>query len=235
MALYAIADLHLGFAVDKPMHIFGQHWLNHEQLISRQWRETVTEKDTVLIPGDISWAMRLHEVLADLQFINALPGTKILLRGNHDYWWPSMAKLQQLCDEHQFSTLQFLKNNSLRAAPDTLICGTRGWVLPGDTDFRLEDEKIYNRELGRLTLSLQDAAASRTKNDRLIVCLHFPPFPKSREETDMIKLMAQYQVDLCVYGHIHGESPESTTPSRIGGVLCQLTAADALGFKPLRL
>ncbi len=235
MALFAIADLHLGFNVDKPMHVFGQHWLHHEKLLEENWRSTVGDADTVLIPGDISWAMRLHEVVADLRFIENLPGRKILLRGNHDYWWPSLSKLQGLCEDNQFFSLRFLKNNGLEVSPDYIICGTRGWLLPGDSEFRQDDQKIYKRELGRLELSLQAADKMRKQDQQMIVCLHFPPFLRDRQPGEMTALMEKFNVDLCVFGHIHGEQGAAVNRFLLGSVEYQLVAADALGFKPLRL
>ncbi len=235
MALFAIADLHLGFTVDKPMHVFGQHWLHHEKLLEAHWRATVCDHDTVLIPGDISWAMRLKEAIADLQFIENLPGQKILLRGNHDYWWPSLSKFQILCDENKFFSLRFLKNNGLEVPPDYIVCGTRGWILPGDSEFKDDDQKIYLRELGRLELSLQAADRIRKQNQRMIVCLHYPPFPRDRRLGDMTAMLEKFGADLCVYGHIHGEQGAEKNRFRLGTVEYQLVAADALGFKPLRL
>ena len=143
MKVYAIADLHLSFAVKKPMDIFGQRWKQHEEKIRDNWDHLVSGEDTVIIPGDISWATTLDEILPDLKFINDLPGHKLLLRGNHDYWWQSMSKLTQLCRHEELSSLDFIQNDARLLANGAVVCGSRGWILPGDTDYCPEtDEKI---------------------------------------------------------------------------------------------
>lgn len=235
MNLFALADPHLGLAVDKPMHIFGSHWLNHEELLREKWLETVEPDDVVLMAGDISWAMHLHEVVADLRFLDQLPGEKIMLRGNHDFWWSSMSKLQALCLREGFTSLRFLRNNSMRLKNGDVVCGTRGWVLPGDPEFTADDQKIYQRELGRLDLSLQAAAKMRDADSRLIVGLHYPPFDRECQPSEITDRLSAAGADLCVYGHIHGERARNRLPVTIGTTEYYLTSADAIGFKPLRL
>ncbi|MCD8499147.1 MAG: metallophosphoesterase [Clostridiales bacterium] len=135
MALFVLADPHLANGVDKPMAVFGSHWNNHTERIRENWLLTVAADDTVVLPGDISWALTLEEALPDLEFLHELPGMKILSRGNHDYWWTSLAKLEQLCQTHQLSSLKFMRNNALLIGDSTIICGSRGWILPDDPAF----------------------------------------------------------------------------------------------------
>lgn len=235
MALFAIADPHLGLGVAKPMAIFGNQWHDHDRQLEMNWRSAVADDDTVLIPGDISWGMTLAEALPDLAFLNQLPGRKILSRGNHDYWWSSMAKMERFCRDNNLHTLDFLRNNVWSVAPDWLVCGTRGWIVPGDPDFRSADEKIYLREAGRLRLSLEAAAAQRKNHHRLVVCLHYPPYPRDGSPTLLTDLLEEYQVDHCIFGHIHGLSPDRRDYDRYAPIRCQLVSADHLAFNPLRL
>lgn len=235
MALFAIADPHLGFGVAKPMAIFGSQWHDHDHQLEVNWRKAVTDDDTVLIPGDISWGMTLAEALPDLQFLDRLPGKKILSRGNHDYWWSSLSKMDRFCQENSLHSLVFLRNNGLAVAPDWLICGTRGWIVPDDPDFRAVDEKIYLREAGRLRLSLDAAASIRTSSHKLVVGLHYPPYPRDGSSTLFTKLLEEYHVDRCIFGHIHGLPPDRRDYDRSVPIRCQLVSADHLAFNPLRL
>lgn len=235
MALFALADPHLGFGVNKPMNIFGSHWHDHEARLEANWRQSVGPDDTVVIPGDISWAMNLESALPDLQFIDRLPGQKILSRGNHDYWWTSLAKIERFCSDKGLGSLIFLRNNGILVPPDRIVCGTRGWLLPDDPDFRRDDEKIYLREAGRLRLSLEAAAPLRQAGRELVVCLHFPPFGRDCKPTLFTDLLDEFAVDQCVYGHIHSNNGFDSLPGPPGSVRYRLAAADYLGFKPLRL
>lgn len=235
MTLFAIADPHLGFGVDKPMNIFGSQWQDHEKRLEENWLQTVGPEDTVLIPGDISWAMQLRDALPDLQYLDRLPGRKILSRGNHDYWWTSLVKLEQFCRAEQLTTLSFLRNNGMLIPPDRIVCGTRGWILPGDPDFTRADEKIYLREAGRLRLSLEAAAVYRQPGREMIACLHFPPFGRDCRPTLFTSLLEEFGVDRCIFGHIHGGSGLDYPSGPPGPVSYSLAAADFLSFKPLRL
>ena len=232
MTLFAIADLHLGFGVEKPMSIFGDHWNNHAQLLTDNWQATVSKADTVLIPGDISWGMNLDQALPDLAWLERLPGQKVLIKGNHDYWWASQAKIEALCREQGLVSLRFLRNNSFALDQQVLVCGTRGWLLPDDQDFAAADEKIYLREAGRLKMSLEDAARQRKPGQLLIACLHYPPFGRNGAQTRFTELLNAYAADLCVYGHIHGIAPGVQRAGPAGPVRYQLVAADYLAFKP---
>jgi predicted phosphohydrolase len=232
LPIYAIADLHLGLAVEKPMSVFGSHWDSHTELLAANWRRMVKDGDTVLVPGDISWAMRIEEVLPDLLFLDKLPGQKILCRGNHDFWWSSLAKLERLCAQNQLTSLSFLQNNCLEVEPDVLVTGTRGWLLPDDPEFSAADEKIYLREAGRLELSLQAAAARRQPGQTLVTCFHYPPFSRNRAANLFTALLEQHQVDICVFGHVHGVKPGSMPAFNCAGARTYLVAADYLEFKP---
>lgn len=236
MALFALSDPHLANGVDKPMAIFGAHWHNHTERIREQWLAAVSPDDTVLIPGDISWALTLGEALPDLQFLNDLPGLKILSRGNHDYWWQSLAKLEKFCQTHDLSSLRFLRNNALLVEDRYLICGSRGWILPDDPDFKPDDARIHARELGRLRLSLESARQMNRPDCELIALLHYPPFGKDRQPTELTQLLTAYGVSRCLFGHIHAPVSAYLTPDwLLDGVKYTLISADRLSFKPLRL
>jgi len=222
MRLFAIADPHLSRAQPKPMDVFGGNWEGHPQAFFDRWRETVGEGDLVLVPGDVSWAMRLEEALLDLADIAALPGRKVLLRGNHDYWWPSISKLRRVLPEGMYA----VQNDAL-AVDGVVVAGTRGWVCPGSRGFTAEDEKVYRREVERLSLSLQ---AARPREGRYrVVMLHFPPTNTRLEPSGFTRLIAEYAPDALVFGHVHGEEPVLTS---LDGVAVHFVAADALGFRP---
>lgn len=239
MALFALADPHLAFASDKPMSVFGSRWENHASRIEAAWRESVGDTDTVVLPGDISWAMRLDEALPDLRFLDRLPGHKIIARGNHDYWWSTLARMERWRDDNSLNSLSFLRNNCLEPEPGVLVCGTRGWLLPEDIDFQRSDEAILAREFGRLTLSLEAAAARREANPDavLVAVMHFPPYGRQGRASGFTRLLEQYHVDRCLYGHVHGMQAahyERLAPPP-GKVRYILTSADCLRFRPLRV
>ena len=167
MSIYAISDLHLPGNNDKPMDIFGAHWKGHFENICNAWRESVTDNDTVILCGDFCWAMRLEEALDDLRVLGKLPGTKVLIRGNHDYWWSTISKMRQLVDK----SVVFIQNDSFET-DEAIICGSRGWPSPGSSEYSAHDEKIYKRELIRLELSIESVKSEKPK----ILLLHYPPF-----------------------------------------------------------
>lgn len=232
MAIYAISDLHLALSIDKPMDVFGGRWSNYMERIREQWNRTVPEDGLVLIPGDISWATYLEQAIDDFKFIDMLPGNKIISKGNHDYWWTTLNKLQRFLEDNGFSSIRFMHNNSFKLGK-TIVCGSRGWICPGSDDFGAEDRKIYNRELQRLELSLK--STQKAENEVLIAALHYPPFNSKREPTEFVEIMQQYNVNVCIYGHLHGESFRNAVVGRVAGVDFQLVSADYLGFKPLEL
>jgi len=241
MALFAIADLHLSFGCGKPMDIFGPQWKDHAERLRAAWTETVGPDDLVVVPGDVSWAMHLPELVPDLAFLDALPGRKLLMRGNHDYWWTTLAKMERFLDEHGFATISFLRNDGVRVAgdsagdPGTVVCGTRGWMLPDDPEFGKEDEKILAREVVRLNLSLAEGDRLRAAGDRLVVMVHYPPMGATGVPTAFTEALEAHGADLCVYGHLHGESAGRGVSGRVRGVAYVNASADHISFKPLRL
>lgn len=198
MAIYAIGDLHLSGHSDKPMDIFGDHWTNHQKKIEISWLKTVKDEDAVLIPGDISWAMTLEEAMIDLEWIKNLPGTKYLIKGNHDYWWSSITKLNLLSD-----SMNFIQNNFF-AYREHAICGTRGWTCPNSYNFTDHDKKIYLREANRLEMSLK--SASQQNYDKIIVMMHYPPTNDKLEPSLFTEILEKYKVGQVIYGHLHGEA-----------------------------
>lgn len=201
MKIFAIGDLHLSLNSDKPMNVFGGAWENYMQEIETDWIKKVSNEDLVLIPGDISWAMKLEDAVADLNWIAKLPGKKILLKGNHDYWWSSLSAVRDALPKDMFA----LQNNAFRF-DNAIICGSRGWSAPENGEHKTpEDEKIYNRELIRLELSLQAAQKMQTTKDVLIAMLHYPPYNFKHEDSAVTKLLEQYKVDYVVYGHLHND------------------------------
>ena len=235
MNIYAIGDLHLPGGDKKPMDVFGPHWENHFERISEDWRARVADEDIVLIPGDISWAMQLADALHDLRRIGELPGRKLILRGNHDYWWSSLTQLRCSLPENMHA----LQNDAYDAG-DVVFCGTRGWMIPpavisGAANPQggpvSQDEKLYRREAMRLEMSLQ--AARRMAGDRpVFAMMHYPPLlPEcAREGTEFTRLMTQYGVSRCVYGHLHGQSVQRGYVGVYNGVQYDLVSCDALRF-----
>lgn len=223
MRLFAIADPHLSRAQPKPMNIFGLGWEGHPQAFFDGWRSVVGADDIVLVPGDISWAMRLDDAMVDLEDIAALPGRKVLLRGNHDYWWPSLARLRGALPEGMFAV-----QNDAFALDGVVVAGTRGWLCPGTHGFTAQDEKIYLRELERLRLSLN--AAGRLQGAYRVVMLHFPPTNSRLEPSGFTALIQEAKPDALVFGHVHGE--QVGILNQLDDVSVHFVAADALGFVP---
>lgn len=237
MALYTIADLHLSSVTDKPMGIFGARWTDHtEKLISR-WNALVTPDDTVVIPGDVSWGMTLAETALDFRIIDALPGKKIIGKGNHDYWWTTVAKMKKFLADTGVTTVDFLFNNAF-LMPDCVVCGSRGWYIeeklqatPDPTDY----EKIVNRECMRLEASLVAGEALRKALDiPLVSFLHFPPVFGNFVCQPLIDVMKKHGVKQCYYGHIHGNYMVPHTVE-YEGVNLSLISADYLNFTPRRV
>jgi predicted phosphohydrolase len=225
MRIFALADLHLGTAVGKPMDIFGPLWERHPERIERSWRATVGPEDWVLVPGDISWAMKLEEALPDLRFLDDLPGQKLLLKGNHDYWWTSRGKIEQVLPP----SLHLLQNDARDLGGGVGIVGTRGWSPPEAPRATPEDKKIYERELGRLQLSLKAAGG---RFDRVIAMLHYPPIYRGLGETGFVPLLREAGVRVCVYGHLHGPDHRYAVRGERDGIRYYFVAADAVDFTP---
>lgn len=212
MAIYTISDLHLSFDSAKPMDIFGSAWHNHYEHICLDWQKKVCPEDFVILPGDHSWALQAKNAVKDLLFIHNLPGTKILLKGNHDLWWGTAKKMDELKSEHGLDSLIFMHNDSLllpSGGKKHAIAGTRGWLCPGDNDYKpAEDDKIYLREAGRLESSIKKASAMlaqlpTAERGNLYVFLHYPPFNQEKE-TLFTKHIEAAGATACYYGHIHG-------------------------------
>ncbi|MBS3934298.1 MAG: metallophosphoesterase [Truepera sp.] len=227
MHVFAIADPHLSRATPKPMDIFGAHWEGHPAVFFERWREVVTPEDLVLIPGDISWAMKLDDALLDLHDLAALPGRKVLLRGNHDYWWPSISRLRAALPPGMYA----LQNDALKFG-SVVVAGTRGWLCPGSSEFGPEDERIYQRELQRLKLSLQ--AAHKLGGESLIVMLHFPPTNLRLEPSGFTELLLEHCPDHLLFGHLHGDDGRRVIQA-LGHIAVHFVAADALSFTPKRI
>jgi len=224
MRLLAIADPHLPGAQAKSMDVFGPRWAGHPQAFFDGWRATVRAGDLVLVPGDISWAMRLDEALVDLRAIAELPGRKVLLRGNHDYWWPSISRLRRELPAGMWA----LQNDAV-SVDGVVIAGTRGWVCPGSHAFTEQDAKIYQREVERLRLSLEHAA--RLEGRYRVVMLHFPPTNPRLEPNELTELIEAAAPDALVFGHVHGDDPDGIL-THLGATAVHFVAADALGFRP---
>lgn len=226
MAVYAIADLHLSFGTDKPMDVFGG-WENYTERLYQNWQKLVEDDDTVVIAGDISWAMKLSDTEADFRFIHSLKGKKLLLKGNHDYWWTTKAKMDKYLAEKELSSLSILHNNYF-VADGLALCGSRGWFYDAETD---ADMLILNREVGRLRMSIEPAI--RDGYDP-IVFLHYPPIYNHMECEEILSVLKEYGIKKCFYGHIHGGN--AAKRAFIGekyGIQFRLIACDHLGFMPL--
>ncbi len=229
MRVFAIADPHLSGADPKPMSVFGPHWEEHPDAFFEGWRSVVAEGDLVLVPGDISWAMKLEDAMVDLTAIAALPGRKILLRGNHDYWWPSISRLRRALPEGMYA----LQNDAV-AVDGVVVAGTRGWLCPGSRAFTEEDQRIYAREGERLALSL--SAAAKLPGRYRVVMLHFPPTNPRLEPSVFTEQIAAAAPDALVFGHVHGYSePEGgfePVLRKLDDIEVSFVAADALRFVP---
>ncbi|MBZ4665974.1 metallophosphoesterase [Mahella sp.] len=232
MALYAMADIHLALSVNKPMDIFGKQWENYMDRIADNWMATITDNDCIIIAGDISWAIHIEELDKDFEFLNQLPGQKVFVKGNHDYWWNSMSKLKEYVEAHGFRNMIFLHNNAYRYK-DIVICGSRGWMLPGDPGFTAEDEKVYRRELMRLRLSLEQGV--KLKGGEILVAMHYPPATIINPRSEFMDIMNEYGVRRCVYGHLHDSGKRIAINGRHEGIDMYLTASEYLQFIPLKL
>ncbi len=229
MALYVIADLHLSESTDKPMDVFGAAWSNHKERLEKEWRETVTEEDTVVIPGDISWGMRFDNTEKDLLFIHSLPGKKIIGKGNHDYWWGTLTKLNAFRDSIGATSISFLFNNAYKVE-NKVICGSRGWFP--DSVYGPDDEKIALREAGRLRRSLEEGVKMAEEGDEIIVFLHYPPCFRGVKCAPVAEVIKEFAVKRCYYGHLHG-APRNLLEKSYGVCDLMLISADELGFRPL--
>ena len=226
MALYAIGDTHLSLGVDKPMDIFGGRWSGYVEKL-REGFEGVTAEDTVVLCGDLSWGMSLAQAREDFAFLDALPGKKLLMKGNHDYWWTTASKMNQFFEENGFTSFELLHNNC-HLYGGVALCGTRGWFY--EEDRGEHSAKVFNRELIRLEASLK-AGGEREK----FCFLHYPPLYQGYRCQEILDLLERYGVTRCYYGHLHGGSHRLAVTGPVNGVEYHLVAADYLGFRPLKL
>lgn len=229
MSIYTIGDLHLSFSQNKPMNIFGDNWNGHADKIRKNWMEKVNKEDFVVLPGDFSWAMYLKDTYKDFEYLEKLPGNKILLKGNHDYWWSGLSKMNEYLKENNFNNINFLYNNSY-LVEDTIISGTRGWNLTDSED----NEKMLNRECIRLKLSLEDGINKFGRNKEIIVFMHYPPISKAGISNGYTKkyisIMKEYGVKKCYYGHLHGTSHSEAIEGNVDGIEFYLVSSDYLDF-----
>lgn len=235
MSIYTIGDLHLSFHENKPMSIFGENWKGHEEKIKKDWIEKVTENDLVVLPGDFSWSTYLEDTYEDFSYLNSLPGKKILLKGNHDYWWGTLTSMRRFLEENNFKNIDFVYNTAYEFE-NYIIAGTRGWGQNEEG----ENKKLLKREVERLELSLEKAAKLNEKEEKeILVFLHYPPITNSNiinnEMSDFIKTMKKYDIRRCYYGHLHSNSIKEAIEGRYYGIDFKLVSADGLEFKLLKI
>ena len=223
MALFSISDLHLSFGTDKPMDVFGERWKNYEKKLMENWNNAVSADDVVIVNGDNSWAMYLEDTFKDFDFINKLNGTKLISKGNHDYWWTTMKKHEKWCNENGFDSIKFLHNNYYMYK-DVAICGTRGWQLTSRNE---EDLKVYNREKERLIISLKLASAQSPS--QIIVARHYPP------DSEFKQIMEEYNVRICLFGHLHAAGFKDYSDYDENSISYRLVSCDYLQFKPYKI
>ena len=227
MSLYTIGDLHLSLSAEKPMDIFGDNWANHAEKLKKGFA-ALTDDDVCVLCGDISWAMSLEAAREDFLFINALPGKKLILKGNHDYWWSGAAKTQRFFEENGIDSIQILSNNCYEYG-EYALCGTRGWFYEEEKSPE-HDKKIMRREVLRLEASL--AAAGERKK---LVFLHYPPVYMKYCCPEILELLKKHEVRLCCYGHIHGKGCAFAFNGWRDGTEFRLVSADFLDFMPVKL
>lgn len=230
MAIFAIGDLHLSFHENKPMSIFGENWEGYENKIKKDWTEKVKQEDLVLLPGDFSWSMYLKDTVEDFSYLNQLPGKKLLLKGNHDYWWTTLTSMRRFLIENHFENIDFLYNNSYERE-GYIIVGTRGWTQSEEE----EDKRLVQREAIRLELSIQDGIKKYGENKPMIVCMHYPPLTNfnllKSYPSEFLKIMKKYRIEKCIYGHLHSSSIKDAIEGKIEEIEFKLVSADGLGFK----
>ena len=228
MALYAIGDVHLSFDKPKSMDVFAG-WEDYVTRLETNWRKLITPQDTVVIPGDVSWGMSLEQAAADFAFLDSLPGQKMLLKGNHDYWWTTRRRMDAFLEEQGFSTLRIVHNDAVAVEDTYAVCGSRGWFFDAEED---ADRKVLLREAGRLRTSIQAAKATGL---RPVVFLHYPPVYADQVCPEMLEVLQQEEIDRCYYGHVHSAGIRLAVQGERDGIRFTLVSADALNFCPLRI
>ncbi len=224
MSIFTIADTHLSFSCDKPMDIFGG-WSDYVSRLEKNWRSLVTDGDTVVIPGDISWAMSLSGAEEDFRFLQSLPGEKIILKGNHDYWWTTKKKMDLFLEEKDFDTIKILHNNAFKVG-DFVLCGTRGWFFDAE---KSADMKVLLREASRLERSIEEG---EKLGGEIVVFLHYPPVMQTGKCEEIFEVLRKHEIKRCYYGHLHGESASRSVTETVDGVKLSLISADFLSFSP---
>lgn len=234
MSIFVIGDLHLSFHENKPMSIFGDNWEGHEEKIKKDWISKVKEEDLVILPGDFSWSTYLKDTYEDFTYLNSLPGKKILLKGNHDYWWTTLKSMRKYLQENEFKNIDFLYNNAYKY-DNYIMAGARGWC---QTDNE-EDQKILKREAIRLELSITEGIKQYGEENEMIVFMHYPPITQNNilknEENDFIKILKKYNIKKCYYGHLHGNSIKDAVEGKYFGIEFKLVSCDGLDFKLLKI
>lgn len=225
MSVYAIGDTHLSFSVDKPMDIF-KGWDDYAQRIENNWQHLISNEDTVIINGDISWAMGLEQAEKDLEFLNKLNGIKIISKGNHDYWWNTITKMEKFCKEKGFDSIKFLHNNAYKAG-EIAIAGTRGWFFDAEKD---NVDKVMARECARLQRSIDEA---KKLGGEVVVFLHYPPVSTAKVCEPIMNVLKENNIERCYYGHLHGGAINGAINEVYDGIKFQLVSADYLNFCPL--
>lgn len=223
MKIYSISDLHLDIYNNKPMDIFGPVWHGHTDKIIASWNELVTDDDVVILAGDYSWAMKIEDVEKDFEFLKSLKGTKLIIRGNHDYWWSSLTKVRAILPEKTYA----LQNDAIKIG-EYIFCGNRGWIIPEGKFNTEENNRIYDREVIRLKLSLDSAKKLQTNNEKIIFITHYPPFNNKIEPSVYTRMLEQYAVSTVVFGHLHGYVNPKMLYNEINGIKYYLTSCDAL-------
>lgn len=230
MAIYVIADLHLSFSQDKPMSIFGENWEGHSEKIKNNWISKVKPEDTVVLPGDFSWAMYLQDTYKDFEYLNSLPGKKLLLKGNHDYWWTTVTNMRNFLEENKFKNIDFIYNNSY-LVENKILTGTRGWNLL-DTE---NSSKMIKRESIRLQLAIEDGIKKYGDDKEIIVFMHYPPISNTNKKSNFLKILKQYDIKRCYYGHLHGKSHQDAVEGIVDGIEFKLISADYLNFDVIKV
>lgn len=229
MAIYAISDLHLSFNTDKPMDVFG--WNNYEEKIRADWKNKVTENDLVLLTGDFSWEMKLNNTYKDFEYLARLPGKKLLLKGNHDYWWTTLKSMRTFLEEKNIKNIDFIYNNSYEFE-NNIITGTRGWNLDTETK---EDEKIKNREVIRLENSIKEGMEKFGEGKKIIACMHYPPILKDNKNNAFTQTLEKYNVNYCIYGHLHGKSQSNVIEGLYNNIEYKMVSCDYTDFKLIKI
>ena len=234
MAIYTIGDLHLSFNEDKPMSVFGENWEGYEEKVKESWISLVTEKDLVILPGDFSWSMYLKDTYKDFEYLNALPGKKLLLKGNHDYWWSTVNSMRNYIKENNLQNIDFLYNNAYEFE-DKIIVGTRGWSFGEDA----ESKKMIQREVARLELSIKNGIENYGEDKEKIAFLHYPPIIKqhlqNNEINAFIEILKKYHINKCYYGHLHSTAIKEAVEGEHFGIDFQLVSADATQFNLVKV